>query len=109
MLSRTRRSALGCLLVGWAAIAGCGGSEDAPPPSGKPPVEATEIDLREPLTCDDLGTMNEWGQMLCETGGNGACGGEGEATSDCAHCCPATLPTSAELAQQRGWANVSCE
>ncbi|RYE75004.1 MAG: penicillin-binding protein activator, partial [Myxococcales bacterium] len=54
MLSRTRRSALGCLLVGWAAIAGCGGSGDAPPPSARPPVEATEVDLVEPLTCADL-------------------------------------------------------
>jgi hypothetical protein len=68
-------SAIYCCAPGVSPQGGtCGGDPPPAPPPDPPPPPG-------PPTCGDIGGA------LCEWNGNGACGGVGPGTSDCAHCC----------------------
>lgn len=95
----------------WLLLA-CGDVSDEAPPRRAPavPADVQQVTLDVPLLCDDVGVNRGWREAICEQGGNKACAGQGEATSDCARCCEAPPPPRcAEVAQQRGWASFTCE
>jgi hypothetical protein len=87
----------------YQELAGVSGGGTPPPGGGA-----------EPLTCGDLASKNGWADSYCEWNGNGACNGQGPATSDCAHCCrptqaPPPDPSCGDLASREGWTNALCE
>jgi hypothetical protein len=83
-------------LCEWNGNGACGGQgtptsdcdhccdASAPPPPPPPPPSKP--------SCGQLAAQNGWTDALCEWNGNGACGGQGPATSDCDHCCEAGSP-----------------
>ncbi len=82
------------------------GTSEEPPP---PPDTTTGVEEPPPPpSCGELAGSQGWKGSLCEVNGNGACGGQGAATSDCEHCCAA--PSCGQLAGQLGWGDDAlCE
>lgn len=66
----------------------------------------------DPLpSCGQLSAEQGYISGACESNGNGACGGQGPASSDCEHCCDTCDAgiTCGDLAEEQGWTAASCE
>lgn len=98
---------------GWYHLRslGSGGGGGASDPGNAPEPNA------QANTCGNYAKRNGFTDARCEWNGNGACGGIGPSTDDCAHCCDAANPSPSsttmscgELARAQKWGDGAlCE